>query len=83
MEVALLGEQHIRHLPMVFLDQRTTYQLSYDETADKSEVYVVNRRWFYIAGGCALIFREGQEDTYGISQQWLLGDASPTDIAIE
>ena len=42
-EVALLGEQHLRHLPMVYLDQRTTYQLSFDETSDKSEVYIVNR----------------------------------------
>jgi hypothetical protein len=63
--VALLGEQHLRHLPMVYLDQRTTYQLSFDETSDKSEVYIVNRRCFAIAGGCALIFREGQDDIYG------------------
>jgi hypothetical protein len=82
-EVALLGEQHLRHLPMVYLDQRTTYQLSFDETSDKSEVYIVNRRCFAIAGGCALIFREGQDDIYGISQQWLLGDANLTDISID
>ena len=31
-----LGEQHIRHLPMVYLDQRTTYQLSFNEASDKS-----------------------------------------------
>ena len=80
--VALLGEQHLRHLPMVYLDQRTTYQLSFDETSDKSEVYIVNRRCFAIAGGCALIFREGQDDIYGISQQWLLRDANLTDISI-
>ena len=43
-EVALLGEQHLLHLPMVYLDQRTTYQLSFDETSDKSEVYIVNGR---------------------------------------
>ena len=41
-----LGEEHLRYLPMVFLDRRRTYQLSADEIYDKNEVYVFNHRHF-------------------------------------
>jgi len=79
-ELQPLGEEHLRYLPMVFLDRRIVYVLSYCETIEKREVYIVNRRHFALEGGCKLIFREGQADIYGISQQWFHGDVACTHI---
>jgi hypothetical protein len=59
-EVALLGEKHIRHLPMVYLEQRTTYQLSFDETSDKSGEYIVIRHCFSIAVGNMTMYTDSR-----------------------
>ena len=48
----LLGEQHLTYLPMVYVDRRRSLKLSVVETADKRPVYIVNRRFFALEGGC-------------------------------
>ena len=39
-ELQPLGEEHLRYLPMVFLDRRRTYQLPALQIYDKNEVCV-------------------------------------------
>ncbi len=79
----LLGEQHLTHLPMVYVDRRRSFKLSVVETAEKRPVYIVNRRFFALEGGCRVIFREGQVDVYGISKEWLRGNDQLSDLAYE
>lgn len=77
----LLGEQHLTYLPMVYVDRRRSLKLSVVETADKRPVYIVNRRFFALEGGCRVIFREGQVDVYGISKEWLRENDQLTELS--
>jgi hypothetical protein len=66
---------------MVYVDRRRSLKLSVVETAEKRPVYIVNRRFFALEGGCRVIFREGQVDVYGISKEWLRGNDQLSDLA--
>ena len=77
-----LGEQHIKYLPIVILDKRQTFHVSFEECLNKKSVYIVNRRHFCGDGGCIAKFREGQEGIYGISKQFLPETMTVCDIEV-
>ena len=80
--IVRLGEQHIRYLPIVILDKRQTFHVSFEECLNKKSVYIVNRRHFCGGGGCIAKFREGQEGIYGISKQFLPEISTVCDIQV-
>ena len=80
--IVRLGEQHIRYLPIVILDKRQTFDVSFEECLNKKSVYIVNRRHFCEDGGCIAKFREGQEGIYGISKQFLPEISTVYDIQV-
>jgi len=71
----LLGAQH-----NVYVDRRRSLKLSVIETAERRPVYIVNRRFFALEGGCRVTFRA---DVYGISKEWLRRNDQLSDLAGE